>query len=130
MTSTSVMRGTRCSTTSLSHRIAAAMMGRAAFFAPGGASDPSRRRPPSTISLVRRPSSESITTFYDRSSRLAAGGRKLYDGTRADLKAGMRPSDRAALLCVVTPTFLRQRIFGPPEVGSCRLDVDLIPRER
>ncbi len=49
MTSTSVMRGTRCRTISPSHRIAAAMIGNAAFFAPGGAMLPSRRRPPSTI---------------------------------------------------------------------------------
>jgi len=32
-----------------------------AFFAPGGATTPSRRRPPSTMSLVRKPSSESIS---------------------------------------------------------------------
>ena len=44
-------------------KIAAAMIGNAAFFAPGGAMLPSRRRPPSTINLVRRPSSESINLF-------------------------------------------------------------------
>ncbi len=55
ITETSVMRGTRCSVTFSLVRIVAAMIGRAAFFAPWVSIEPSSRLPPRQRSIVSTP---------------------------------------------------------------------------